>query len=158
MRFRKALCVLLCFGFAALAFAAEPAKSSPLGVRQQRVKRMMQTLDRKFQDLAQKLQEKEPEQAELLIKAFQQSQERLIEGRMSDISKLLDSANLSEADSKQNEVLLELDDLLRVLLDPVQRLGQGKQGDRSPRADARVCPRPTQETARSPARHRSTRQ
>jgi len=117
MRFRKALCSLFCLCVAFSGLAAEPAKTSPLGVRQQRVKRMMQTLDRKFQDLAQKLQEKEPEQAELLIKAFQQSQERLIEGRMSEISKLLDTANLSEADSKQNEVLLELDDLLRVLLD-----------------------------------------
>lgn len=92
-------------------------QASALGVRQQRVKRMMQSLDRKFQDLAQKLRKTEPEQAELLIKAFQQSQERLIETRMSEISKLLDSAKLGEADAKQNEVLLELDDLLRVLLD-----------------------------------------
>ena len=65
----------------------KPSKgTSPLGIRQQRVKRMMQELDRKFQDLAQKLQATEPEQAKLLIKAFQQSRERLIEQRMEEIS------------------------------------------------------------------------
>ncbi|MEM6472363.1 MAG: hypothetical protein AAF802_22565 [Planctomycetota bacterium] len=95
----------------------QDAVASPLGVRQQRVKRMMQTLDRKFQDLAAKLRETEPEQAELLIKAYQQSQERLIEERMSEISTLLDATKLGEADTKQDEVMLELDALLRILLD-----------------------------------------
>ncbi|MEM1069076.1 MAG: hypothetical protein AAGI63_09285 [Planctomycetota bacterium] len=95
----------------------EEAVSSPLGVRQQRVKRMMQTLDRKFQDLAAKLRKTEPEQAELLIKAYQQSQERLIEERMTEISELLNDTKLGEADTKQDEVMLELDALLRILLD-----------------------------------------
>jgi len=92
-------------------------RTSSLGIRQQRVKRMMQELDRKFQDLAQKLQATEPEQAKLLIKAFQQSRERLIEQRMEEISGLLDTANFSDADKKQGEVQLELDAVLRVLLD-----------------------------------------
>ena len=91
--------------------------TSSLGIRQQRVKRMMQDLDRKFQDLAQKLQATEPEKAKLLIKAFQQSRERLIEQRMEEISGLLDTANFSDADKKQGEVQLELEAVLRVLLD-----------------------------------------
>ena len=116
------LCLLSAILIGASAFAddektAKQDKSSPLGVRQQRVKRMMQTLERKFQDLAEKLRKTEPEQAEILIKAFQQSQERLIEKRMAEISKLLDATKLGEADTKQDEIMLELDELLRVLLD-----------------------------------------
>ena len=100
------------------AIAAEQAEpGSPLGVRQQRVRRMMQDLDRKFQSLAEKLQATEPEQAKRLVEAFQQSKERLLEKRMTDISRLLDQTKLTAASGKQNEVLTELDALLRILLE-----------------------------------------
>lgn len=120
LNFRNVMIVAILAGVSChcLADDLEQTKgSSPLGIRQQRVKRMMQELDRKFQDLAQKLQATEPEQAKLLIKAFQQSRERLIEKRMEEISSLLDTSNFSDADKKQGEVQLELDAVLRVLLD-----------------------------------------
>ena len=106
LQFRNVLmvAVVLCLNSVCSADDTKPAKeSSALGIRQQRVKRMMQELDRRFQDLAEKLQAKEPEQAKLLIKAYQQSREKLIEQRMEEISLLLDSSNFSEADKRQGK-------------------------------------------------------
>src|SRR5688572_9710625 len=58
------------------------ARLSPLGVRQQRVERMMEDLDRKFKSLAQTLEKTEPERAKRLVDTLQQSKQMLIQPRM----------------------------------------------------------------------------
>ena len=70
-------------------------KPSALGVRQERVKRMMKSLDDKFKELAAALEKAEPERAKKLISALQQSKQLLIEKRMDEIIRLLVSNGIN---------------------------------------------------------------
>ena len=97
---------------------AVPATSkTPLGVRQQRVERMMEDLERKFKVLAQTLQKTEPERAERIVKTLQESKQLLIQQRMDEISKLLDESQLEGATSGQTQVLGDIHKLIALLLD-----------------------------------------
>jgi len=90
---------------------------SPLTPRQQRVNRMMRSLESKFLSLAQTLEKTEPERAERLVKAFQQSKELLIEKRMAAIVQMLDLAKLDSASDEQAKIIEDLSQLIRLLLD-----------------------------------------
>ena len=61
---------------------AGTAGESSIGVRQQRVKRLMLDLERKFTELASKLEAEQPDQAKKLTEAFQRSKELLMQQRM----------------------------------------------------------------------------
>ena len=66
---RWVLVVLGGIGLATAAAQESPARpggASPLGIRQQRVERMMEDLERKFKTLKLALQQTEPERAERL--------------------------------------------------------------------------------------------
>ena len=78
-------------------------KSTPLGVRQQSIKRMVAELENQFTDLAKLIQEENPEQATKLVDAFKTSKELLLEKRMDDITKLLDLSKLDSANEEQKE-------------------------------------------------------
>src|SRR5438034_7835117 len=128
-------------GLALLAAAQEtpPATggTSPLGIRQQRVERMMEDLERKFKSLKLALQQNEPERAERLQLTLNRAKELLIQKRMTDITKLLDQAQLDTATDGQKALLADIRALLELLLneksdkdkarEEFERLSQWKQ-------------------------------
>jgi hypothetical protein len=89
---------------------------TPLGVRQQRVERMMDDLERKFKILAQTLQKTEPERAERIVKTLQESKQLLVQQKMADIVKLLDQSQLDDATTGQQQVLKDIRHLIALLL------------------------------------------
>src|SRR5262245_29499423 len=105
----------------ALAFGQEQPPSSggatPLGIRQQRVERMMEDLERKFKSLKLALQQNEPERAERLQQTLNKAKELLIQKRMGDVTKLLDEAQLDTANDGQKALIADIRALLALLLD-----------------------------------------
>src|SRR5262245_52840237 len=97
---------------AALAMGQEQPPSTggatPLGIRQQRVERMMEDLERKFKSLKLALQQNEPERAERLQQTLNKAKELLIQKRMSDITKLLDQTQLDTATDSQKALLADI--------------------------------------------------
>ncbi len=96
--------------------ADAPIETSPLGVRQQRVTRMMGELERRFLALAKSLEQSEPERAAKLVKAFEESKSLLVEQRMSQIAGLLDKAKLDNAGQEQQQVLEDVRKLIAILI------------------------------------------
>jgi uncharacterized low-complexity protein len=97
---------------------AVPASGkTPLGVRQQRVERMMDDLERKCKILAQTLQKTEPERAERIVKTLQESKQLLVQQKMANIVKLLDQSQLDDATTGQQQVLKDIRHLIALLLD-----------------------------------------
>jgi DNA repair exonuclease SbcCD ATPase subunit len=97
--------------------ATPPAGTTPLGVRQQRVERMMEELERKFRTLRQAIEKNEPDRAKRLEETYNKAKELLIQKRMGDITKLLDQARLDSATDGQKAVLADIRTLLEILLD-----------------------------------------
>jgi hypothetical protein len=97
--------------------ADTPAGSTPLGVRQQRVERMMEDLERKFRTLRQSIEKNEPDRAKRLEETYNKAKELLIQQRMGDITKLLDQARLDTATDGQKAILADIRTLLEILLD-----------------------------------------
>ena len=95
----------------------ESKRPSGLGVRQARVERMMEDVERKFKELSQTLQEAEPERAKRLIETLHQSKEMLIQKRMSQIAGMLDGQKLETATEEQKEILTDIRQLIQLLLD-----------------------------------------
>ena len=95
---------------------SDAAKSTPLGVRQQSIKRMVAELENQFSDLARLLQEENPDQASKLIDAFKASKEMLLEKRMDDITKLLDLSKLDSANEEQKKTIDDIKGLIEFLL------------------------------------------
>ena len=95
---------------------ADATKSTPLGVRQQSIKRMVAELENQFSDLARLLQEENPDQASKLIDAFKASKEMLLEKRMDDITKLLDLSKLDSANEEQKKTIDDIKGLIEFLL------------------------------------------
>ena len=91
--------------------------ATPLGVRQQRVERMMEDLERKFKALQIALAESEPERAAKLKETLEKAKQLLIQKRMSDVTKLLDQSQLDNATEGQKQLLADIRDLLALLLD-----------------------------------------
>ncbi|HEY2413354.1 MAG TPA: hypothetical protein VGI40_13975 [Pirellulaceae bacterium] len=90
--------------------------TSPLGVRQQRVERMVQELEEKFKSLKSTIQDKEPQRAERLQQALNKAKELLLEKRMADVTRLLDQSQFDLAGGGQQTLLADLRELLEVLL------------------------------------------
>lgn len=104
--------------FAAAQEGGESSKrASPLGVRQQRVERMLEDLERKFKSLSISLQATEPERAQRLDQTLEEARRMLIAERMSKITQLLDQAQLDSATSDQKAILADIRELLELLLD-----------------------------------------
>lgn len=91
-------------------------QTSPLGARQQRIKRLLNDLETKFAELAAKLNEEQPDQAAKLEEAFKQSKEMLLMQRMDEITTLLDATKLETATDEQNAIISDLKGLIDLLL------------------------------------------
>ena len=79
-----ALTCLLIATTALTAMAQDETRRSELGIRQLLVQKKMLELETKVTVIAEKLREKEPKRAELLVAAYQQSKEQLITKKMED--------------------------------------------------------------------------
>ncbi len=115
----RALLACLCLSIPTMVRAqsvAPDAAESALGVRQQRVGRMMSELERRFLALAKSLEEKEPERAARLVKAFEESRSLLVEQRMVRIAGLLNDTKLDNASNEQQQVLDDVRKLISILL------------------------------------------
>jgi hypothetical protein len=91
--------------------------ATPLGIRQQRVERMMEDLERKFKSLTLALQQAEPERALRLQTTLNKAKELLIQKRMAEITQLLDQTQLDTATDGQKALLADIRALLALLLD-----------------------------------------
>ena len=94
---------------------ADASRRSALGERLRLVERKMVDLENKLTVIADKLREKEPKRAELLVKAYQQSKEQLVTKKMAKVGQLLDSKKYEEADDLIDEVRDNIESLIRLL-------------------------------------------
>lgn len=94
---------------------------SELGERQRLVERKMAELENMFTVIAANLAEKEPDRAKRLVAAYQQAKESLITRRMAEISQHLDRREYLQAQTKIDEVIEKLDDLVRLLTGDSER-------------------------------------
>ena len=116
----RAMTILGLLGLALLPAAGsaqdESQRRSELGERQRLVERNMAELEAQFVRVAESLQAKEPERAKRLIDALQQAKQQLIAKRMSDITGLLDANKYDDADHELTQVVEDLDQLVKLLL------------------------------------------
>ena len=105
----------------------DDGSDSALGVRQQRVKRLMLDLERKFSELAAKLEAEQPEQAQKLTEAFQRSKELLMQQRMDEVTKLLNRQKLETASEEQAKIVGDIKGLIEILLEEEDELEKMKQ-------------------------------
>ena len=94
---------------------------SELGARQQLVARRMAELESTLTQIANKIEEEEPERAKRLIKAFQQAKEQLITQNMTDVIELLDQEEYAQADEKLLVVIENIDQLISMLINQKQK-------------------------------------
>jgi hypothetical protein len=90
--------------------------ATPLGVRQQRVERMLAEAEQKLAALKLALQSAEPERAERLQAVLNRAKELLLEKRMDETARLLDQAQLDAALAGQQAILNDLRALATLLL------------------------------------------
>ena len=84
-----------------LSLAAQDQKedrANELGERQRRAELKMAELEARFEIIAQKLAEKEPERAARLKEALNQAKDRLIKRNMSVVTELLNQQKYDEAE------------------------------------------------------------
>ncbi len=107
--------------------AKDPAGDvkSVLGERQRLVERKMSELEARFAAIAEQLREREPERANRLVAAYQRAKETLLTERMARISQLIDQGQTGEALVLLDQVILSLDELVKMLVDT-----RGNQLDR----------------------------
>ncbi|QDU98756.1 coiled-coil domain-containing protein [Lignipirellula cremea] len=113
------VCLLASPAFGQPAESGSPRTS--LGVRQQRVEHMLLEMELKFKSLAQTLQESEPERADKLVGALQESKKLLLADRMANITAMLNEARLDSATTEQKKILSDLRSLIRLLLEDDQK-------------------------------------
>ncbi len=109
------VCLIACIGFSS-ASSTMAQDRTELGERQRLVQRKMVELESSFTIIAERLQEKEPERAKRLIATYQQAKELLITKKMLEVGELLDQNKLVEADQAIDEVMKNLEILLRQLM------------------------------------------
>ena len=101
----------------ALLFAQQDdQRASELGERQRRAESKMKELEAKFEMIAQKLEAQEPERAARLKEALNQAKGNLIKRNMAKITVLLNEKKYDEAEELLNSVILNLEELVRLLL------------------------------------------
>ena len=86
------------------------------GARQKLVERKMIELEGQLTLIADRIREKDSKKADRLVEAYQQSREQLITRKMAEAVELLDQNKLVEAEETLDEVVQNLDRLIRLLI------------------------------------------
>lgn len=95
-----------------------PAEAPPLNLGQQaqQIHRDYERFEQKLLELGELLQPSDPDRAELLTRTRSQSRERRVLDRMRSIARLLEEGNqLGEAVGQQDELLLQIEELIKLL-------------------------------------------
>lgn len=100
----------------AMALQDDEQQKSELGQRQRAVLQRWAQLEAQFMSMAEKLKPTQPERADRLIVALNTAKQNLIARRMETVANLLDTGKLAEADKALDEVIKELEALVRLLL------------------------------------------
>ncbi|MDP1562599.1 MAG: hypothetical protein Q8M16_14570 [Pirellulaceae bacterium] len=100
----------------ATALQDDEQQKSELGQRQRAVLQRWAQLEAQFMSMAEKLKPTQPERADRLIVALNTAKQNLIARRMETVANLLDTGKLAEADKTLDEVIKELEALVRLLL------------------------------------------
>ncbi len=112
-------CILLPTALTAAPASTSPADegANPLATKQQIVRdRMVQLEDRVFR-LIEQLSTREPEQAAKLTAALKKARELLIRRNMDTTIRLLNDEDLASASDRQIEIIRDLENVLKVLLE-----------------------------------------
>ncbi|MHB1156417.1 MAG: hypothetical protein ACYC26_06200 [Phycisphaerales bacterium] len=112
------LIVMLMLTGAAMAQEAGPgaaANTSPLGVRQDHVRRLVQEMEDKFVRLSKAMEATEPEHARKIIDTLKAGKQALIEQRMAKVTELLNGGQLEQAEGEQRKLIAEIDKLIDLL-------------------------------------------
>jgi hypothetical protein len=91
-------------------------QKSELGQRQRAVLQRWAQLEAQFMSMAEKLKESQPERADRLIVALNSAKQNLIARRMETVANLLDAGKLAQANQELDDVIKELEALVRLLL------------------------------------------
>jgi hypothetical protein len=113
-----------CLGAVVVSMAApavsmawqDDEKKSELGQRQRAVLQRWAQLESQFLNMAEKLKATQPERADRLIVALNSAKQNLIARRMESVANLLDTGKLTEANKELDDVIKELEALVRLLL------------------------------------------
>lgn len=98
------------------AWQDDETQKSELGQRQRAVLQRWAQLEAQFMSMAEKLKPTQPERADRLIVALNTAKQNLIARRMESVANLLDTGKLAEADKELDDVIKELEALVRLLL------------------------------------------
>lgn len=110
--------------------ASRPASAPSLADRQAAVQERVQRLEATMLKLSKALEAQEPDKAERLRAALEQSGRERVRSRVEALVKLLRSQEFSEADRQQETLLVDLDSLLKTLTsrdDELQRRREERQ-------------------------------
>ena len=91
-------------------------RANELSERQRRAESKMNEVEAKFEIIAQKLEEQEPERAARLKEALNQAKDKLIKRNMAKVADLLNDKKYDEAEEALDAVILNLEELVRLLL------------------------------------------
>jgi len=94
----------------------DDTQKSELGQRQRAVLQRWAQLEGQFMSMAEKLKETQPERADRLIVALNTARQNLIARRMETVAGLLDTGKLAQANQELDDVIKELEALVRLLL------------------------------------------
>jgi hypothetical protein len=95
---------------------SDEQQKSELGQRQRAVLQRWAQLEAQFMSMAEKLKETQPERADRLIVALNTAKQNLIARRMEAVANLLDTGKLAQANKELDDVIKELEALVRLLL------------------------------------------
>ncbi|MDG2104074.1 MAG: hypothetical protein P8J91_10010, partial [Pirellulaceae bacterium] len=99
-----------------LSAQEDDQRANELSERQRRAETKMNELEAKFEIIAQKLEEQEPERAARLKEALNQAKDKLIKRNMAKVAELLNEKKYDEAEEALDSVILNLEELVRLLL------------------------------------------
>ncbi len=119
--------LVLTTGAVGLAEDGARDQRTELGVRQKLVQRKMVELEAKFTIVAERIREKDPKRADLLIKTYQQSKELSLTKKMDQVSALLNSQRYDQADRELSEVVEILESLIRMLTNEKEKSISAKE-------------------------------
>ena len=89
---------------------------SPLAIRQERVRRLMQEIPPKLLDLSRGLESIEPQRARRLQEVISRLQQMRMDQQMDEIARLLASEKLDAAGGKQQKILTQIQEIIDLLL------------------------------------------
>ena len=104
-----------------------PPQEQTLTQRQENVQKSIAALEQRMQRLAKFLAEDEPDKAEKLRDALEQSRERRIDRRLREMVTLLKSLQYGDAEKQQEAVLSDLEQILTILTETLGDLDLKRQ-------------------------------